>query len=330
MQKVFNNPKQAVNEFLEGYMKCHADKIEKTANRRVFIYKRDRKKQRVGVVSGGGSGHFPAFIGYLDEGFLDAVAVGDIFRAPDAEVFLDAFREADMGKGVICIHGNYQLDNENVTKAIALAEKEGIVVRRVVANDDVASMKNGNRDQSRGLAGEVLLWKIAGSAAALGYDLEQTVHVCEYAMRQTRSIGIGLSACVIPEAGVPNFDVIEGTMEFGIGHHGDPGLASYKMRSAHEMAELMLNEICNGYEYQPNSEVLVLVSGLGSTTHMELYILYNEVHEYLKEHGISVFRSYVGNYFTSLDMGGMTVSLLNMDEELKKLILYKERNNFLN
>ncbi|MEA4932363.1 MAG: dihydroxyacetone kinase subunit DhaK, partial [Lawsonibacter sp.] len=212
---------------LSGFAKSHRDILVSPEDPRVFYLKTNNRKPRVGVVSGGGSGHDPAFIGYVRPFMLDAVAVGEIFLAPSEETFLHAFRVADRGQGVICLHGNYELDNTSVSRAIELAREEGIEVRRVVANDDVSPRKDVN---SRGLAGEVFLWKIGGAAAAKGMTLEEVETVCQRSMSAMSSIGVGLSACTIPEVGVPNFDVVEGTMEVGIGHHGDPGITTYKLR----------------------------------------------------------------------------------------------------
>lgn len=324
MQKMINNPQRVVDEMLQGYLKSHSHLVVRTSNPRVIVRKHTDKVGKVGVVSGGGSGHFPAFIGYVKPGMLDAVAVGNIFLAPPAEVFLDAFRAADYGKGVICVHGNYKLDNDNVTRAIKMAAAEGIVVTRVAANDDIASVNLGSRSENRGLAGEVLLWKIAGAAADMGMELERITELCEKALRNMRSIGIGLSACIIPEVGVPNFEVVEGTMEFGIGHHGDPGIATYKLRTANEIAELVVEEILKEENFQKPFQAAVLVSGLGATTQMELYIFFNCISDLLKKKRIQIYRSYVGNYFTSLDMSGASVTLFQLDEELKKLLKYRE------
>jgi dihydroxyacetone kinase-like protein len=326
MQKILNNPKDVVEEMLQGYLKCHPNLVEKTNNPRVFVRKDKIRKEKVGIVSGGGTGHFPAFIGYVKPGMLDAVAVGNVFVAPDASVFLDAFRAADYGKGVLCIYGNYKLDNESVTEAIRLAELEGIQVKKVVANDDIAIGNSQDRSKNRGLAGEVLLWKLAGAASEMGMKLEEITEICQRAIDSTRSIGIGLSACIIPEVGAPNFDVIEGTMEFGIGHHGDPGMQTYKLRKANKIADLMMSEILKGYEFEKEDEVAVLVSGLGATPQMELYILFNRISDILKGRKINVFRSYVGNYFTSLDMNGASVTLLKLDQQIKTLLTYKEEN----
>ncbi|MDO4345363.1 MAG: dihydroxyacetone kinase subunit DhaK [Eubacteriales bacterium] len=325
MQKILNNPRRVVEEMLQGYLKCHPDLVTRTDNPKVFVRKTERTETgKVGIVSGGGMGHFPAFIGYVKPAMLDAVALGEIFKAPPAEIFLDAFREADKGRGVVCVHGNYELDNASVTEAMCMARQEGLLVRHVVANDDIASFQGKCRSKARGLAGEVLLWKIAGAAAELRMDADTIVEVCERAMARTRSIGVGLSACIIPEVGEPNFNVIEGTMEFGIGHHGDPGLQTYKIRKANEIADLMMEALLKDFDMCGGREVVVMVSGLGGSTQMELYILFNRISDILRNKNIRVFRSYVGNYFTSLDMNGATVTLLQPDEEIKKLLMYKE------
>lgn len=321
MQKILNDPTRVVDEMLCGFVKSHRDILVCPEDPRVFQRKTYSRLPRVGVVSGGGSGHDPAFVGYIKPYMLDAVAVGEIFRAPAAETFLHAFRAADHGRGVICLHGNYALDNSCVSKAIEMAREEGLEVRRVIANDDVAPKKDAN---SRGLAGEVFLWKIGGAAAARGMNLDEVQAVCQRAMDSMRSIGVGLSACTIPEVGVPNFDVVEGTMEVGIGHHGDPGIMTYKLRPAAEIADLMMTEILQGAGLVHGDEVAVLVSGLGATTQMELYILFDRISEILKRESLRTYRAYVGNYFTSLDMRGATVTLMKLDEELKALLRFQE------
>ena len=322
MPKMINNPQRVVDEMLHGFYKCHSDRIAKTRHPRVFV-RRGRKSRTplVGIVSGGGTGHLPAFIGYVRKGMIDAVAVGNLFEAPSAEVFLEAIRQADQGEGVLCIHGNYPLDNRCVGEAVRLARLEGIRVEHVCANDDVATIaEDGARSASRGLAGEVLLWKIAGAASMAGKSLEEITDLCRRANLNTRSIGVAFAACIRPEVGVPNFEVVEGTMEFGIGHHGDPGLSSYKMRPANEIADLIMEKLLAVYPEGEEASVTVMVSGLGATTQMELYILYNRIADILKARGIRTSQSFVGNYFTSLDMQGVSVTLMKMDEELERLV----------
>lgn len=322
MRQIINNPKNIVQEVLNGYLKSHSEEIESTDNPRVFKLREEFiSDSKVGVVSAGGSGHLPAFIGYVKPGILDVVAAGNIFEAPPAETILDAIRIADRGKGVICIYGNYELDNCCVKSARMMAEQEGISVKIVAANDDVATIgKDGDRTNARGLAGEVLLWKIAGAAAAEGMSLEQIEQLCQEANSKTRSIGVALSPCIIPEKHAPKFEVVEGTMEVGIGHHGDPGISTYKVREANKIAELMLKEILKTYDLSEKNEVIVLVSGLGSTIQMEMYILYNRIADILLGKNIHVKKVYIGNYFTSLNMHGVSVTLIKVNQQLEELI----------
>lgn len=318
MQKIINDPCKVVDEMLHGFYKCHKDKIKASYEYRVIARKSLNAQSRVGVVSGGGSGHMPAFVGYVREGMLDAAAVGNIFVAPDAEVFLEAFKAADMGQGVICLHGNYDLDNRNIKAAIELAGREGVEVRRVVLSDEVRLSDSDGI--GRGLAGEVFLWKIGGAASALGYSLNEVERVCRKAAENLYSIGVGLSACIIPEVGVANFDVAEGTMEVGIGHHGEPGITTCKLRPSNEIAALIMDTIFEKFKYSNGDSIAVMLSGMGSTTQMELYILYDRIHDLIEQRGLNIDKSYVGNYFTSLDMAGVTVTVLRMDEELRKLL----------
>ena len=272
------------------------------------------------MLQGGGSGHKPAFIGYVGENLCDAAAVGEICSSPTAAAFLDAFRAADRGKGVACLYGNYSGDNMNVKMAVKMAKKEGIEVKTIAANDDAASAPNTQREKRRGVAGEILMWKTAGAKASLGGNLDQVIQVAEKTMERTRSVGIGLTPCTLPAVGHPNFQIKEGTMEVGIGHHGEPGIETVPLESAADMAKRMTDIILQDYPYQDGEETVVLVSGLGATPVMELYVLFGEVEKILQKAGIHIYRSYVGNYFTSLDMMGASLTMLKVDEELKTLI----------
>jgi dihydroxyacetone kinase-like protein len=219
MQRIINDPNLVVEEMLQGFTKAHAHLVAGTDNPRVLKYVRAPIPGKVGVVTGGGSGHKPAFIGYLGKNMCDAVAVGEIFTSPSAQAFLDAFRAADGGKGVACLYGNYAGDNMNVKMARQLAESDGIEVRTVVANDDVASAPKPERERRRGVAGEVLMWKAGGARSALGGSLDEVIRAAQKAIDHCRSIGVGLTPCTIPAVGKPNFSVEPGKMEVGIGHH---------------------------------------------------------------------------------------------------------------
>ena len=320
MQRIINNPNDVVNDMINGFVKAHKDILEKTENNRVLKYKKAPIKDKVGIVTGGGSGHKPAFIGYIGENMVDAVAIGEIFSSPTAKAFYDAFKATDSGKGVACLYGNYAGDNMNVRMAIKMAEKDGITVKTVVANDDVASAPKEEKNKRRGVAGEVLMWKIGGAKAALGGNLDEVISVAQKAIDNTKSVGIGLTPCTIPALGKPNFVIEEGKMELGIGHHGEPGIKVTDLKTADEMAEIMLDIILPDLPFVSNNEVVVLISGLGATPVMELYILYAKIAEILANKNIKIYRPYVGDYFTSLDMMGVTVTLMKVDNELKELI----------
>ncbi|EEG73708.1 dihydroxyacetone kinase subunit DhaK [[Clostridium] hylemonae] len=319
MQRILNDPDDIVDEMLKGFLKAHSDIVEAAQNPRV-VKAKNIPAGKVGVVTGGGSGHKPAFIGYVGRNLCDAAAVGEICSSPTAAAFLDACREADQGQGVACLYGNYSGDNMNVKMAVKMAKKAGITVKTVVANDDVASAPKDQREKRRGVAGEVLMWKVGGAKAAKGASLDEVVAAAQKAIDNTRSVGIGLTPCTLPAVGHPNFEIKDGTMEVGIGHHGEPGIEVCPLESAAQMAERMTDVVLPDYPFEKGDEVAVLVSGLGATPVMELYVLYDEIDKILESKGIRTHRAYVGNYFTSLEMMGATLTVMKLDGELKELI----------
>jgi len=224
MQKFVNNPTYVVEDMLEGFVKVHNDLVSNTENERVLKYKNTPIEGKVGIVTGGGSGHKPAFIGYIGKNMVDAVAVGELFSSPPAQMFYDAIKVADAGKGVAVLYGNYAGDNMNVAMAMELAEEEGILVKKVVANDDVPSASNTELNRRRGVAGEILMWKAGGAKAAMGATLDEVIAAAQKAISNTRSMGVGLAPCSLPVVGPPNFTIEPGTMEVGLGHHGEPGI----------------------------------------------------------------------------------------------------------
>ena len=320
MQRIINDPNHVVEDMLTGFTLGHPHLVAGTNNPRVLKYAHAPIAGKVGVVTGGGSGHKPAFIGYIGKNMVDSVAVGEVFSSPSAQAFYDAFKAAHAGKGVACLYGNYAGDNMNVKMAIQLAADDGIEVKTVVANDDVPSASKAEREKRRGVAGEVLMWKVGGARAALGGSLDQVIAAAQKAIDNTRSIGIGLTPCTIPAVGKPNFTIEPGTMEVGIGHHGEPGTKVDTLKPAADMAEMMLDVILPDLPFSSGDDAVALVSGLGATPVMELYILYAAVARRLEKSGITVYRPYVGNYFTSLEMMGVTLTLMKLDSELKELI----------
>jgi dihydroxyacetone kinase-like protein len=320
MKKFINDPNQVVEEMVEGYAQAHGDKVRLLTEARVIARKDAPVKGKVGVVTGGGSGHKPAFIGYIGKGMVDAVAAGEIFTSPPANAFYHAFKTADGGKGVACLYGNYAGDVMNVDMAVEMADAEGITVKQVIANDDVPSAPKGSEDKRRGVAGEILMWKIGGAMAEMGGDLDEVIGTAQKAIRNTRSIGVGLTPCIIPAVGKPNFTLGENEMEVGIGHHGEPGIKKTEIKSADEVAQMMMDVVLPDLPFKRGDEVCVLISGLGSTPLMEMYIIYRRIVQILKDKKISVYSTYIGNFFTSLEMAGVTLTVMRLDEQLKPLL----------
>jgi dihydroxyacetone kinase-like protein len=320
MQRIINDPSRVVEDMLAGWLKANEATVAATDNARVVRYREAPIAGKVGLVTGGGSGHEPAFLGYVGRGMMDAVAIGEIFSSPSAQAFCDAFKAADSGQGVACLYGNYAGDNMNVKMAIRMAAAEGISVKTVVANDDVPSAAPTEREKRRGVAGEILMWKVGGAKAASGASLDEVIATAQHAIDSTRSVGIGLTPCTIPAVGAPNFTIEPGTMEVGIGHHGEPGVAVESLTPAKAMAERMVGIVLPDLPFTSGDQVVVLLSGLGATPVMELYILYGHVAALLEQQGIRIHRSYVGNYFSSLEMMGVTLTVMRLDDELRSLI----------
>ena len=319
MQRIMNDPDNIVDEMLAGFIKAHDDIVESTANNRV-VKAKNILPDKVGVITGGGSGHKPAFIGYVGKNMCDAAAVGEIFSSPTAAAFLDAAKAVDQGKGVACLYGNYSGDNMNVKMAVKMAKKHGITIKTVVANDDVASSPKGQEEKRRGVAGEIFMWKVGAAKAAQGASLDEVIAAAQKAIDATRSIGIGLSPCTLPAVGHPNFEIKPGTMEVGIGHHGEPGMKVCPLGTAKEIAKKMVDIVLPDYPFEKDDEVVILISGLGATPVMELYVLYDEIEKLIGHAGLKVHKAYVGNYFTSLEMMGATFTMMKLDNELKELI----------
>lgn len=320
MQRFINNPDEVVEDTVKGFVKAHRDLVRLSANPRVIVAKDAPHQGRVGVITGGGSGHEPAFIGYTGRNMLDAVAIGELFSSPTAKSFYDAAREANGGKGVICLYGNYAGDNMNVKMATKLAAKDGIEIATVVANDDVCSAPPSEREKRRGVAGEIFMWKAGCAKAATGASLEEVRVVSQRAIDNCRSIGVGLGPCTLPAVGHPNFLIEPGTMEVGIGHHGEPGVRVEPLKTARDVAKDMSRIVLDDHNLPDGTEVAVLVSGLGATPLNELYILNDTIEEEITARGLKIHRTYVGNYFTSLEMVGATLTIMALDAELKALL----------
>jgi len=321
MQRFINNPDDIVDETVRGFVRAHSDRVRlDPGNARVVVAREAPVKGKVGIVTGGGSGHEPAFIGYTGRAMVDAVAVGELFSSPTAKSFHDAIRAADGGAGVAVLYGNYAGDNMNVKMAARMAAKQGITVATVVANDDVCSAPLTEREKRRGVAGEIFMWKIGGAKAAAGASLDEVIATAQRAIDNCRSVGVGLGPCTLPAAGKPNFEIKAGTMEVGIGHHGEPGTRVEPLTSATAVADDMVALVLADHALPAGTEVAVLVSGLGATPVNELYVLYDRMADRIEAAGLKIHRGLVGNYFTSLEMVGATLTVMALDAELKTLL----------
>ena len=320
MRRFINDPDFVVDDTMRGFVKAHRDLVKPTDDPKVVAFVEAPVRGKVGVITGGGSGHEPAFVGYIGRNMLDAVAVGEIFSSPTAKAFHDAMKIADGGRGVVCLYGNYAGDNMNVKMAVKLAAKEGLEVLTVVANDDVCSAPFSERQKRRGVAGEILMWKVGAAKAALGGSAREVQAVAQKAIDNCRSIGVGLGPCTLPAVGHPNFVIEPGKMEVGIGHHGEPGVRVEPLKKAAEVARDMAKAVLDDHDLPAGAEVAVLISGLGATPTNELYILYDAVEEEVRRRGLKLARTYIGNFFTSLEMVGATLTIMALDEELKELL----------
>lgn len=324
MKKIINSPENYVNEMLEGIYIAHPDLVTYTAGDVRCLVTANKKEGKVGIATGGGSGHLPLFLGYVGKGMLDGCSVGDVFQSPSAEQMLAVTKEINTGAGVLYIYGNYNGDIFNFDMAAEQADfEEDIRVVSVVAGEDVASAgpsAPGEKNTRRGVAGIVFVYKCAGAAADAMLDLDEVARIAQKAADNVRTMGMALTPCVVPRVGKPGFEIGEDEMEIGMGIHGETGIRRGKMEPADQITEEMLEKILVDLPYQAGDEVAVLVNGLGATTLDEQYIVTRKVDEILKKKNIKVHRYYVGEYVTSLEMAGLSISLLKLDDELKKYL----------
>ncbi|MCD1162901.1 dihydroxyacetone kinase subunit DhaK [Peribacillus frigoritolerans] len=322
MKKLINNPTRVVEEMIEGYVKAYPKHVRKLAeNDRALVTAKETYDGKVGVLIGGGSGHEPAFMGYVGDGMADGVAVGNIFASPPPDPILEATKAIDKGNGVIYVYGNYAGDVMNFGMAAELADLEsGIRVGSVLVTDDVASAPKEEKEKRRGIAGEFFVTKAAGAAADKGYNLDDVVRVAQKANDYTRTMGVGLTPCSLPQTGKPSFELADNEMEIGLGHHGEPGIEKGDLQPADQVVDRLIHDILADMPVESGEKVAVLINSLGSTTNMELYIMFRRVEQILSGKGIEIHRSYVGSYSTSLEMGGASVTITKLDEELAEFV----------
>lgn len=321
VKKLINAPQEVVDESLAGALAAHADLIAQVPGTlRAVRALAGPRAGKVGIVIGGGAGHEPGFWGYVGRGLADAAAVGNVFAAPPPDPILAATRAADGGAGILYLYGNFSGDVMNFDMAAELATAEGIAVRSVVTTDDIASSPIESRAARRGVAGNVFIFKIAGAAADRMLRLEACEALARRANARTFTMGLALEPCAPPETRRPSFELGPGDMEIGVGVHGEPGVARERMASADAAADLLLDRLLAELRPKEGDRVAVLVNSLGGTPAMELYIVYRRVRQRLAARGVRAVRSLVGPYYTSLDMAGVSISLLHLDDELLTLL----------
>jgi phosphoenolpyruvate---glycerone phosphotransferase subunit DhaK len=327
LKKIINDPFDAVEEMLDGYVTCHADMVRLAAPR-VVVRAQPAAGPKVGFVTGGGSGHEPAFAGYVGTGFADAAACGNVFASPSPDVVLEAIHAANSGAGVIMSYGNYAGDVLNFGLAKQFAEAEGIEVREVQVSDDVASGGPAERDRRRGTAGDIYVFKCIGAAAERGDSLDEVERIARKANAATLSMGVALSPCEVPGSGKPTFELPADMMEIGMGVHGEPGVRRGPLQSADEIGQSLVDAILGDMPSKSGHDFALLVNGLGATAHLDLWILYRAARKALEAAGNTIRFSHVGEYITSLEMTGASVTVTALDDELRTLIAAPARTTW--
>lgn len=320
MQKLINRPDDFVDEMLEGILAAHPGELKAGADPRAIVRADAPVAGKVAIATGGGSGHLPVFMGYVGRGLADGAAIGNVFASPSSEQMLAVMRAIDSGRGVLQLYGNYGGDVMNFGLAAELAEAEGMKVATVLGADDVASAPRGEEARRRGIAGIFFLYKVAGARAEEGADLDEVRRVTEKAGSAVRSMGVALAPCTVPSAGRPTFELPEGEMEIGMGIHGEPGVRRGPLEPADAVADHLMDALLGDLPHDRGDRVDVLVNGLGATPVEELYILFRQASRRLEQDGLAVRRAWVGEYATSLEMAGASISLLRVDDELARLM----------
>lgn len=327
MKKIINEATNFVDETIEGIIYAYGDKLKLlNGDKRIIITNFPVEKGKVGIVTGGGSGHLPVFLGYVGDGMLDGCAVGNVFASPSANKMTEMIKACDYGSGVLCLYGNYGGDNMNFDMACENADFEDIKTATIRVKDDIAS--NEDIDKRRGVAGMVYAFKIAGAAAKKMMPLEEVVRVTEKALNNIRTMGVSLSPCIVPEVGKPTFSINENEIEIGMGIHGEPGIEVKKMMTANEIASTIFKKIITEISLNENDEVSVMVNGLGGTPLEEQLIVYRQLHIMLKERNVHSYMPHIGEFATSMEMSGLSISILKLDEELKELLRYPAMTPF--
>ena len=330
MKKIINKPADFVEESIEGLVKSHPDIYAFAPDNKRVITRSTKASNKVGIVTGGGSGHLPVFTGYIGKGFLDACAIGSVFASPSVEQMVSAIKNADNGNGVLCVIGNYGGDVMNFEMACEMVEVEGIKTKKVIVADDIASASEEEKSKRRGIAGMIFVFKTAGAIAETGVSLDNVFKLASEVNNNIRTLGVALSPCILPEAGKPTFEINDDEIEIGMGIHGEPGIKREKLKSANSLVDDLYKRIINDSKLTTNDNIAIMINSLGATPLEELYIISKRVNENLSNSKINNLKSYVGRYATSMEMAGMSITTLKLNENIKKHLFAKSECPFWN
>ncbi|MDO4548230.1 MAG: dihydroxyacetone kinase subunit DhaK [Clostridia bacterium] len=321
MKKIMNRPEDFAVETVEGIIAAYGDKVKLlNADPQIYLSNYPTREGKVGIVTAGGSGHLPVFLGYVGQGMLDGCAVGNVFASPSAQKMADMITACDRGNGVLCLYGNYGGDKLNFDMACEMVEMEDIETRTVLVKDDLASSPLEAREKRRGVAGMVYAFKVAGACADKGMSLDEVADMAQKALDNIRTIGVALSPCVVPMVGKPSFSIADDEIEVGMGIHGEPGIEVRKMMTADEIADDIISRIETEIPLSSGDEVSIMVNGLGATPIEEQLIVYRRIHKILSDKAVSIFMPHIGEFATSMEMAGLSITVFKLDGELKQCL----------
>ena len=321
MKKIINNADNFVEESISGLVKSYPEIYKYSSETNKVLMRSVKGNNKVGLVSGGGSGHLPLFTGYIGKGLLDSCAIGNVFASPSVDEISTAIKSANSEKGVLCIYGNYGGDVMNFDMASEMLEMEDIKVESIVVADDVASAAKEEKEKRRGVTGMLYVFKTTGAIAESGADFDEVKRVALKTNENIRTMGIALTPTILPQAGKPTFEIDDDEMEIGMGIHGEPGIRRGKLKTANEITEELSEKLLSDIDLNKGDKVSILINSLGATPHEELFIVADKFNNILNDNGIINSKSYVGRYATSMEMAGMSITILKLDDELEKLLL---------
>tara|TARA_B100000686_G_scaffold290597_1_gene318054 strand:+ start:32 stop:1027 length:996 start_codon:yes stop_codon:yes gene_type:complete len=320
MKKIINKPINFVEESIDGLVKSHPDIYAIAKDNTRVITRAKKASKKVGIVTGGGSGHLPVFTGYVGKGFLDTCAIGSVFASPSVDQMVSAIKNADNGNGVLCIIGNYGGDVMNFEMACEMVEAEGIKTKKIIVADDIASASEAEKLKRRGIAGMIFVFKIAGAIAETRASLDEVFKTTSEANNNIRTLGVALSPCILPEAGKPTFEIGSDEIEIGMGIHGEPGIKREKLKPANELVDDLYKRIINDSKISENDTIAVMINSLGATPLEELYIVSKRLTENFSKSKINKIKTYVGRYATSMEMAGFSITAIKLNDNLSKFL----------